>query len=86
MNIYDLYHFLFETYAGIGVLVGAGIVISLIVCVVLELRTRKRYHNHELPPEEDEWSIFADDDDDDAESEESEESDANTANIADAKS
>ena len=61
MDAAELYHFLFETYAGIGILVGAGIVISIIVCVIFEFRTRKIYRNHEINPEEDEWSIFADD-------------------------
>lgn len=61
MDFNEIYHFLFETYAGVGVLVGAGIVLSLIVSVIFEIRTRKRYRNHEAPPQEDEWSIFADD-------------------------
>lgn len=56
----DLYHFLFETYTGIGVLVGAGIVLSILVSIIFEIRTRKLYHNHELPEDEDEWSIFDD--------------------------
>ncbi|MEG0477036.1 MAG: DUF6724 family protein, partial [Raoultibacter sp.] len=30
MDFNELYHFLFETYAGIGCLVGAGLVISVI--------------------------------------------------------
>ena len=58
MDIGELYHLLFETYLGIGILVGAGIVISLIVCVLLEIKTRKVYRNHELDPEQDEWAIF----------------------------
>lgn len=57
MDFTEIYHFLFETYAGIGVLVGGGIVISIIVSILLEIRTRKMYRNHE-PEEEDEWSIF----------------------------
>lgn len=61
MDFYEIYHFLFETYAGIGVMVGAGILLSLIVCVIFEFRTRKLYRNHEVNPDEDEWSIFADD-------------------------
>ncbi len=64
MDAAELYHFLFETYAGIGILVGAGIVISIIVCVIFEFRTRKIYRNHEINPDEDEWSIFADDTED----------------------
>lgn len=58
MDFYEIYHFLFETYAGIGVMVGAGIVISLLVCVIFEFKTRKLYRNHEIDDEEDEWSIF----------------------------
>lgn len=61
MDFNEIYHFLFETYAGIGVLVGAGLVLSLIASVIFEFRTRKRYRNHEAPPEEDEWSIFEED-------------------------
>lgn len=59
MDIYEIYHFLFETYAGIGVLVGAGIVLSLIVSVIFEFRTRKLYRNHEVE-DDDEWSLFDD--------------------------
>lgn len=58
MDVAELYHFLFETYAGIGILVGAGIVLSIIACVIFEIRTKRIYKNHE--PEEDEWSIFED--------------------------
>ena len=56
MDFGGLYHFLFETFEGVGILVGAGIVISIIVCIILERRTRKVYKNHEAAPEEDEWS------------------------------
>lgn len=59
MDITELYHLLFETYAGIGILVGAGIVLSIIISIIFEIRTRKLYHNHE-PEEEDEWAIFED--------------------------
>jgi hypothetical protein len=48
---------------GIAVLVGAGLVISILVCVILEVRTRKIYKNHERT-DKDAWSIFEDDDDD----------------------
>lgn len=60
MDFNEIYHLLFETYAGIGILVGAGIVISLVVCILLEIKTRKVYRNHELDPEQDEWAIFED--------------------------
>lgn len=60
MEIQELYHLLFETYAGIGILVGAGIVLSLIACVIFEFRTRKIYKNHVPDPEDDEWSLLDD--------------------------
>lgn len=58
MDFAEIYHFLFESYAGIGILVGAGLVISILLCVIFEFRTRKLYRNHE--PAEDEWSLFYD--------------------------
>lgn len=64
MDINQVYHFLFETMPGIGVLVGAGIIISIIVCLILERKTRKRYKNHAKT--EDDWSLFDDDDEEDA--------------------
>lgn len=60
MDAAEIYHLLFETYAGIGILVGAGILLSLIACVIFEIRTRKLYHNHEPVEDEDEWSFFED--------------------------
>lgn len=61
MDFNQLYHFLFETFEGVGVLVLAGIVLSILVSVVLERKTRKRFTNHEKT--EDDWSFFDDDDD-----------------------
>ena len=58
MDFGEIYHFLFETFYGIGCLVGLGLLVSLVVCVVLEKRTRKIYKNHEKT--EDDWSLFDD--------------------------
>ena len=63
MDLGQIYHFLFETYAGIGVLVGASLVICVIIAAILELRTRKTYVDRGEKTEEDEWSIFDDDED-----------------------
>ena len=60
MDITELYHFFFETPEGVGYLVGICLVLSLIVCVIMERRTRKRFG----PKGEDDWSIFDDDDED----------------------
>ncbi len=62
MDINSIYSFLFETYAGIGILVGAGLVISLITAVIMELRTRKTFVDRGERAEDDEWSFFDDDD------------------------
>lgn len=61
MDIMEIYHFLFETMPGIGVLVGSGIVLSLLVCIILERKTRKQFKNHAKT--NDDWSLFDDDDD-----------------------
>ncbi len=60
MDIDEIYHFLFETMPGIGCLVGAGLVLSVIACIIMERRTRKQFKNHEKT--EDDWSLFDDDD------------------------
>ena len=41
MDFGALYDFLFNTYAGIGCLVGIGLVVSLIACVIMEDRLLK---------------------------------------------
>lgn len=61
MDAGALYHFLFETFAGLGCLVGIGIVVSLIACVIMERRTRKTFVDREA--DEDDWSFFDDEDD-----------------------
>lgn len=66
MDAGAIYHFLFETYTGIGILVAAGLVISLILCVIMERKTRSVYKDRGLKTD-DEWSLFDDDDDDDDE-------------------
>lgn len=59
MDINELYHFLFETMPGMGILVGAGIVLSILACIILERKTRKQFKNHAKT--EDDWSLFDDD-------------------------
>lgn len=63
MDFNEIYHFLFETYAGIGVLVGASLVICVIIAALLELRTRKTFRDRGPATDEDEWSIFEGDSD-----------------------
>lgn len=56
----EVIDFLFNTYAGLGCLIGGGMVISLIACVIMEKRTRKTFVDR--PASEDDWSLFDDDD------------------------
>lgn len=66
MDTGAIYHFLFETYTGIGILVAAGLIISLILCVIMERKTRSVYKDRG-PKTDDEWSLFDDDDDEEEE-------------------
>ena len=63
MDFVAIYQFLFESFAGIGCLVAIGLVLSVLACVIMERKTRKRFKNHQ--PKEDDWSFFDDDDEDD---------------------
>lgn len=67
MEFSEIYHFLFETYVGIGVLVAISLVLCVIIAAILEMRTRKTYVDRGPRDEDDEWSLFDDDDDDDDE-------------------
>lgn len=66
MDFGEIYHFLFETYAGIGVLVGISLVLCVIIAFLLELRTRKTYVDRGERAEDDEWSLFDDESTDEA--------------------
>ena len=59
MDIGSIYHFLFETMPGNGVMIAVVLVLSLVISIILERRTRKIYTNHE--PSEDDWFAFDDD-------------------------
>ncbi|MBO4365559.1 MAG: hypothetical protein J5804_04620 [Eggerthellaceae bacterium] len=64
MDFAELYSFLFETYTGIGILIGASIVICIIVCFIMEARIRKIFQDRgpRSEDEEDDW-FFSDDED-----------------------
>ena len=61
MDFGEIYHFLFETYVGIGVLVAISLVLCVIIAFVLELRTRKTYVDRGPQDDDDDWSFFDDD-------------------------
>ena len=62
MDFGEIYTFLFETYAGIGVLIVISLVACTILAAVMEVRTRKRFVDRgpRSEDEEDEWSFFDD--------------------------
>ena len=63
----DIYHFLFETFAGIAILVGAAIVVSIVACAIMEHKSRKALREKQAAlgaQEEAEWDV---DDDDESE-------------------
>ena len=51
----------FQHLRRLGCLVGLGLVISVLACVIMERRTRKQFVDRE--PDEDDWSFFDDDED-----------------------
>ncbi len=61
MNVTELYHFLFETPTGVGILVFAVIVICIVVSALLELRTRRLFVDR--TGTDDDWSFFDDNED-----------------------
>lgn len=63
MDFEQIYHFLFETYLGIGVLIGTTLVLCVIIAAILELRTRKLYRDRGEENYDDEWALFDDDED-----------------------
>ena len=67
MDFDQIYQFLFQSYAGIGVLVAIFLVISILACFLMERRTRKVFVDRKKTA--DDWSLF---DDDDEEGEEAE--------------
>ena len=57
MSIESLYHFFFESFAGVGILVLAGLVISVLVCVIMEWRTRQAFKDRgEVEDDDDDFN------------------------------
>ena len=64
MDFNAIYHFLFESFAGIGVLVLAILLISVLASVIMEWKTRRTFKDRG-PAEDDDDFMFFDDDEDD---------------------
>ena len=63
----DIYHFLFETFAGIAILVGAAIVVSIVACAIMEHKSRKALREKQAAltaQEEAEWDLDDDESED----------------------
>lgn len=53
-----IYHFLFQTYQGVGVLFLAAMIVCLIACIIMERRTRKQFVDR--PAQPDDWDYSED--------------------------
>ena len=59
-GILDFFTWLFSDKVGVLCLVAGGIVICLIIAILMERKTKRRYFNHEKT--ESDWSLFDDED------------------------
>ena len=57
--IADFFTWLFSDKVGVLCLIAGGIVICLIIAILMERKTKKRYFNHEKTDED--WDLFSDD-------------------------
>lgn len=55
MDFNAIYHFLFETFEGIGCLIAVGFIASIIFAIVTERRTRKAFKDR--GEVKDEWNF-----------------------------
>ena len=66
MDLGEIYHFLFETFPGMGCLMGGGLLIALLASVLLERGTSKNLEKRR-EAKADGWSIFSQDEDEEGE-------------------
>lgn len=59
--IADFFTWLFSDRTGVVCLIAGGIVLCLIIALLMERSTKRRYFNHEKS--DDDWSLFDDSDD-----------------------
>lgn len=60
MDFQALYHFLFESFEGIAVLVLLGLVISIIACLIMEWKTRRVFKDRGPADDDDDFLFFDD--------------------------
>ena len=56
MEFSEVYNFLFGTTEGVLLLVGAALVISLLLAIIFEFKTRKQYKDRGFKNPEDDWN------------------------------
>ena len=61
MDFDQLYHFVFETYEGIGISILVCVVICTLLAFIMERRTRKIYRDR--PKSENDFDLFEEIDD-----------------------
>ena len=61
MDFDAMYHFVFETYEGIGISIVVFLVVCVLLAVILERRTRKKFVDR--PRSEDDFDLFEEIDD-----------------------
>ena len=61
MDFDQIYHFIFETYEGIGISVLVCLVVCVLLAVILERRTRKKFVDR--PKSENDFDLFEEIDD-----------------------
>ena len=59
--IEDFFTWLFSDKVGVLCLIAGGIVICLIIALLMERKTKRRYFNHEKT--DGDWDLFGDDED-----------------------
>ena len=57
----DLITWLFNDRTGVLCLIAGGIVICLVIALLMERKTKRRYFNHEKSDSD--WDLFGDDED-----------------------
>ena len=60
-GISDFFTWLFSDKVGVLCLIAGGIVICLIIALLMERKTKRRYFNHEKT--DGDWDLFGDDED-----------------------
>ncbi|MBE6471242.1 MAG: hypothetical protein Q3963_07280 [Coriobacteriaceae bacterium] len=61
MDFDQLYHFIFETYEGIGISIVVFLVVCIVAAAILERRTRKKFVDR--PKSENDFDLFEEIDD-----------------------